>query len=104
MRGDKIMAKMITGTELGKIVNTLLTDPGAIDDAEQYSQFMTDLAHLVCEHAGGEVINPAWAGGITNLNADNWMVGIHANENIPDDGGIWKDYDTDVTFKNGEEL
>ena len=100
------MAKIITGVELGKIVNTLLTDPGAIDDDEQYSRFMTDVAKLVCEQAGGRVKSSVFWGGDDDkiLDPNNWMIGIHADENLPDDGGIWKDYDTDVTFKNGEEL
>jgi len=33
----------------------------------------------------------------------SWTVGFHVNECVPADGGVYKDYDTDVTWEDGKE-
>jgi hypothetical protein len=97
------MAKMITATELSEIFNKMLTGE-EIDDADQFSEFMTKAAALVCDFCGGEVLNPAsFAVGESNIDSDNWMVGIHHTEEVPENGGIWKDYDTDESFDTTED-
>lgn len=98
------MAKMINAEELAEIFNKLLVG-NEIDDSLEFGKFMTGAAELVCDFCGGEVVNPASFGeGETPDDSHCWMIGIHANDSLPDDGGIWKDYDTDVSFINGEEI
>jgi hypothetical protein len=98
------MAKMINAKELAEVFKKLLTSD-EIDDSDTFSQFMTEAAMLATQYCGGEVGNPAEFGGAgTADDPDEWTIGILANDNLPDDGGIWKDYDTDTTFLNGEEV
>lgn len=69
----------------------LLTDPATIasqlDEQSRFAAFMTDIATSVAERCGGEVLNPA------DFLDDICYVGIHGNESLPDDGGIWAAYD-----------
>ena len=84
------MSKQISAGEMAYIVADLLLAPevvGELEEARAYQGFMTDIAQVVCDHCGGEVRNPA-----SPLD-DIWYVGIHGNDSLPDDGGIWADYD-----------
>lgn len=86
------MSKQISPTELAKLVTTLLTDPaslGELDTDGKFSAFMTDIASAVCDHCGGEVRHAA------QYTDDTWYVGIHGNDSLPADGGVWKDFDTE---------
>jgi len=80
------MSKQITASELAEIVTRLLTT-NEIDDHLVFTDFMTAVANVVCNFCGGETHEDAsdWTG--------EWLVGIHANDSLPDDGGIWKTYD-----------
>jgi hypothetical protein len=80
------VSKQITTSELAEIVTTLLTT-NAIDDHLVFSGFMKSIAQVVCDYCGGEIARDpdCWLG--------EWLAGIHANESLPDDGGIWKNYD-----------
>jgi len=94
------MAKILTDKELGEIVwKATHDDDGAIIEcADSYAHFLEDLADLVCDHFGGtrgDVAGPDE--GIS------WTVGIHVNECVPTDGGVFKDYDTDVQWLDGKE-
>lgn len=87
------MSKQITAQELAQIVSALLTDPKTImeqlDSPERYCRFMTAITEAVCESCGGEVLAPASA-----LD-DTYYVGVHGNDSLPDDGGVWAAYDTE---------
>lgn len=89
------MAKMVNEHELAKIVNKLLTDPtgsGQLDEMSAMENFMTDIAKVVCDYCGGEVLNDA----SFNPSAEhgyNYLVGIHGNDSLAEDGGIWKEVD-----------
>ena len=91
------MAKMITAKELAEIITRqaevkLLLTSDEIDDADAFLSMMSDMAETVTTYCGGEVLNGASAdGGVC-------MIGIHPNDSLPEDGGIWKDYDTDESF------
>jgi hypothetical protein len=84
------MSKQINNGELAEIVTRLLVGRllhDQLDTTEKYADFMTDIAKVVCDHCGGEVTGRA-------DNADGeWLVGIVGNECLPEDGGVWKDYD-----------
>ena len=94
------MSKQITARELAEIMTKLLTT-GEIDDADHFCRFIQDVADVVCSHCGGETFNVGTCDG--EGSPDDWMIAIRPNECLPADGGIWKDYDTDISFINGEE-
>jgi hypothetical protein len=56
---------------------------------EKYAAFMTDIAKVICDHCGGEV-----TGSASNC-FGLWLVGIVGDDSMPEDGGVWKDYDPD---------
>lgn len=93
------MAKVLADDELGMIVMNAVRDNSIIDCADAYEHFLEDLADLICNHFGGT------RGSTTqpDCNIPVWTVAIHVDENVPEDGGIYKDFDTDVTWKNGIE-
>lgn len=98
------MAKMITNVELAEILTKLLTGD-EIDDSDQFSSLMTSAAKLVADHCGGEVVRDAtFTSQFFLLGENKWMIGIDANDSLPEDGGIWKNYDTDVSFVSGIEV
>ena len=93
------MAKILTDEELGQIIyDATRENSGIIDCADAYEHFLEDLGGLICSHFGGE------CGKVSRPDFDlGWTVGFDVNENVPADGGIFKDYDQGVTWKDGEE-
>lgn len=84
------MSKQIMAGELASIVTLLLTTPPMDDSSRSYKThqaFMTEVAELICKFAGGEVRNSAAPSD------DVWYVGIHGNELLAKDGGIWRAFD-----------
>ena len=84
------MSKQLTPADLAKLVTALLTNPESVGDLDtdpKFTAFMTDIAETVCNHCGGEVRHPAEYLG------DVCYIGIHGNESLPPDGGVWKDFD-----------
>ena len=88
------MAKILTDTEMLEIVGDVINN-NEIDDSNQHSDFLRDLAGVITKHFGGKVGN--------SDSEDKFRIAFHLNENVPADGGIFKKYDTDVTWKDGEE-
>jgi len=80
------VSKQITDIELAEIVTMLLTTD-YIDDAAAFSEFMGDVAKLVCYYCGGEVLHPA------SKFTSEWLVGIHANDCLPEGENVWSKYD-----------
>lgn len=96
------MAKQISNGELAEIVTGLLVGRLAtehLDSTERYAAFMTDLAKLICDHCGG-ALSSSSADNLT----DQWLIGIVANECLPEDGGIWGVFDSDGDLDGDEEL
>ena len=92
------MPKILTDKEMGQIIYDATHNLEIIDDADAYTHFLEELAGLICNHFGGNrgtVGQPDY-----NL---GWTVGFEINDCVPSDGGVFKDYDTDVTWKDGEE-
>ena len=84
------MSKQISAAELGEVVNKLLAgNSGELEHARNFQGFMTDLASLVAQFCGGEVHKPA----SRSAEDETWYVGIHGNDSLPEDGGIWAGYD-----------
>jgi hypothetical protein len=93
------MSKIITDKEMCQIVYTAVHDPGTIDCADSYTHFLESLADLICEHFGGD------HGEVGRPDEDlGWTVSFRVNECVPSDGGVFKDYDKDVTWKDGVEI
>ena len=91
------MSKQISQLELAHIITKLLTDPnsGELEESDKFASFMTDLGQVVAKHCGGEISQDAEEkGGV-------WSLGVRANDSLPEDGGIWKDFDPDgVLFES----
>lgn len=90
------MTKQITAAELAEIVTNLLTKPEAVGEemsAQTYSSFMRDIAAAVADHCGGMITGEAKQfDGI-------WMIGVKADESLPECGGIWAPYDTEGSLE-----
>ncbi|MBK3779905.1 hypothetical protein G3A43_06530 [Paraburkholderia aspalathi] len=83
------MSKQISQQELAQIVTKLLTDPnsGELDEANKFAKFMTDIGQVVADHCGGEIKHEA------STKEGVWYVGIRGNDSLPEDGGVWQDFD-----------
>lgn len=94
------MSKQLTPADLAKLVTALLTNPesvGELDTDEKFSGFMTDIAQAVCNNVGGEVHQPA------SYLDDICYIGIHGNDSLPADGGVWKEFDKEgELFPSGD--
>ncbi len=96
------MSKQVSAVDLGLLTFSLLMRPhavGELDTPEKYQAFMTDLTKLICEHCGGEVLYQA-----SRPDGINWMIGIHGNDSLPADGGIWKDIDPEGQLFDPERV
>ncbi|MFL1449214.1 hypothetical protein ACI77O_12535 [Pseudomonas tritici] len=91
------MSKQINAVELAEIVSSLLTGPqnvGQLTDTASQARFMTEIATVVANFYGGEVQNPA------DDFTGEFLVGIHGNDSVPEDGGIWANYDIEGDLFN----
>lgn len=87
------MAKVLKDTEVLEIISKAAVN---IDDANQYQDFLKEIGAVIANHFGGDV------GGIGYEDGD-YYVSFHPNDSLPLDGGVYKEYDTDVTWKDGVE-
>jgi len=92
------MAKILTDKELGEIIWKATHDESLIDCADSYTHFLEDLAELVCNHFGGDPEK------VAEPEDGNWTIAVHVDECVPADGGIFKDYSTDVQWIDGKEI
>ena len=94
------MSKVLTDEEMGQIIWDATHDKEGkiIGEQRPYCHFLEDLGDLICTHFGGER-------GVVSIPdaALGYTVCFHMNESVPMDGGVFKDYDTDVTWEDGEE-
>ncbi|OGT90136.1 MAG: hypothetical protein A2286_00035 [Gammaproteobacteria bacterium RIFOXYA12_FULL_61_12] len=92
--------KQISNGDLAEIVTSLLVGRGAtnqLDSTESFSAFMTGIAQVICDHCGGEVVGKA------DSSFEEWLVTVASNDSLPEDGGIWADYDPDGSLIDGNE-
>ena len=90
--------KVLTDRELAEIVSKAILDQG-IDCADAYKHFLEGLGDLVADTFGG-------TRGLVTFHKDDcskWTVAFEVNESVPDDGGIFKNYDYNVIWEGGEE-
>jgi len=94
------MSKQVSNGELSEIVSGLLVGhlgPQHLDSTERYSRFMTELAQLICDHCGGVVSDE-----MADNSSEQWLIGINSDDRLPDDGGVWKDYDPDGELEDSD--
>jgi len=99
------MAKILLDRELLDITKRVIENQ-EIDDTDQHIVFMDGLARLICEHFGGQVgavHSPLLDEPVNEVDASRWAVAIHFDDNVPDGGGIYKEFDTDVSIEEWME-
>lgn len=94
------MAKILTDVEMAAIIHKAVHDKDRIEFSDSYTAFLEGLALLICDNFGGEVghVCPPVEGEDLG-----WTVAFHLNDCVPSDGGVFKDYDTDVKWVDGVE-
>ena len=91
------MAKIICLKEMAKIVMDV-ADKGTKLKKKELRTFTGELAILLTHHFGGDVgtvMDP-------DFDIEDFTVGIHWNDSVDKNGGPWQAYDTDVSFKEGD--
>lgn len=93
------MSKVLTAGEVQEILQRLITGD-EIDDTDTYSRCLERAGELITEFCGGEVRFVSRPDEFPL----GWCVHFGPNDSLPSDGGVFKDYDKDVTWQNGEEV
>jgi hypothetical protein len=92
------MAKIITDVELAKIVRRVVLEKTGLKDGASYGQFLEALGTLVAEYCGGQ------RGQVVACDETlGWTCAFHIDPSVLADGGVYRFYDVDVTWKNGVE-
>ncbi len=89
------MAKILTDKELLAIVSSSILQK-EIDDEEIYLKFLDELGELITHYHGGRAGRPDKQEG-------EYYIPFHLTEEVPDDGGVYAEYDTDVIWVDGVE-
>lgn len=90
------MAKILKDTEVLDIVKRIIEGTDIIEDAETYISFLEEVGELVGDYCGAEA-------GSAGFEDKDYYVAFRLTDSTPEDGGVFKDYDTDVTWKDGVE-
>ena len=91
------MSKIITDKEMGEIISRIAGSE--IDDKDTYIKFLNDVASVITNYFGGT------HGKATHSDDGlGYTVAFDVNECVPDDGGIFKDYDPDIKWKDNKEV
>jgi hypothetical protein len=81
-----------------EMIDIVSRAPREIDDLDSYRHFLEDLAGLITTHFGGE------CGDVVAKHDDmDWSCAFHHNDCVPDDGGVYKKYDTGVEWNLQED-
>ena len=94
------MAKILTDKEMGKIIHDTCNKPEIIECQDSYMHFLEDIAGLIADHFGGIATEPSYD-ATDNL---GYTVAFNVNECVPTDGGVFKEFDADVIWKDGVEI
>lgn len=90
------MAKILTDKELAQIICDAVNDD-EIDDATTYKNFLLDIADVVTGYFGGTP-------GSVGIEDGVWYCAVRLSEEVPSNGGVYSKYDTDVIWRDGEEV
>jgi len=89
--------KALSFSDLGKIMTEAI-EGDTIDCGEQYESLMADVAKLIADNFGGKLIsvdyNPEYGG---------WHVFMRRTEEVPSDGGVYKDFCKHVNWEVSDE-
>lgn len=99
------MAKILTDYELKDIIRRAIDD-SEIDESGAYKHFLEDLGDLIANHFGGERGTVEFTQDFEDKDGVKgaYTIAFKLNENVPDNGGVYSEYDTDVVWVNGEEI
>ena len=102
------MSKVLTDKEMADIVRRAVDDDSLIECEDSYLHFLEDLAQLIASHFGGEA-GTATTMGVAHDDPNGhdgimYTVAFQVNESVPPDGGVYRDYDKDVTWEDGREV
>lgn len=88
------MIKMLTDKEMVEVIRLAVHDD-LIDCQDQYLHFLEDLGKLIGDHFGGTLsrISSPYNG----TDACEYYGHFAWNECVPDDGGIFKNFDKDCS-------
>ena len=96
------MSKILKDSEVFEALHMLAEE---IDCQDSYIHLIEDLGKVLADHAGGDFVlvsDGEEPGG------DGEPLGVcahfHANECLPADGGVFKYFDTDITWDDGKEI
>lgn len=105
------MSKVLKDTEVLEIIIGAIK-AGELDDFEQYTTFLGGLGKLIADHFGGEFVCVSAPDGIGEFvcgskpdGPDDLGFCLHFdwNESVPEDGGIYEKYDTDVSIEEWQK-
>lgn len=96
------MSKIITAKEVAEIVNKAITEPrdvpwqrGIHNVCDAHEAFLTGLGDLIATSFGGEYLTLSGSMGGDGL---GHCLHFQWNKAVPVDGGIYADYDIDVSL------
>ena len=89
------MAKILLDEEGLEIISDTINGT-LIDDADTYKRFLKDISSVVADYFGGRV-------GSCDEEYGQYYCAFHLTEEVPDNGGVYRNYDTDVVWRNGKE-
>lgn len=90
--------KLLTDKQLTQIVMQIVFDKqGIIDDYDTYRRFVEDLGQLVTAYCGGEVASTE------RTRTRAIAVRIARTDAVPDDGGVYSNFDTGVSWVRNDE-
>lgn len=97
--GERVSAE-VHENELAPLITALLLRPelfGELDTLETYESFLRDIAQVVCDYCGGEVVGVATAAAVVSADASKGSRGancssvlIGANDSLPSlEDNVW---------------
>ena len=87
------MSKVLRDEELAAIIRNIVHRVNAIGTPSDYLDFVEDLGALIAKYCGGSVVTAScdMNDGLGHCVHFDW------NHSVPDDGGVYACFDTDVS-------
>jgi hypothetical protein len=91
--------KALNDADLLKILQNTIVGRETIEDSQAYQRFLEDLGGVVADHFGGAFT------GVKHIKASNtYICSFEVNDSVPEDGGVFAEFDQDVKWRDGEEV
>jgi hypothetical protein len=95
------MAKVLTDRELVKVIQRMIENRDIYcDNPKTHAWFLEKLGEVVGDHLGAECVGvdaPDLPARTTE--EGHWAILFRPTESTPDDGGLFRDYDPDVSVR-----